>query len=242
MGFPKIAPPPNSEPVVLSRDVLRRGQRFGVSSLPLTRGPPLPFLTTPTVYSDWILAGLLHPASGHGVHHVSGPLPTVFALTCCHALTTSSGMLAFPVMPYPAELSPRHQLCAASPQPIPPRRYLRLPSAALTCRHVRMAPFRCRRDLEVLFRCRVRCCTRCCHRVPLDAPLGLFPSMQLSRGGCAVPGPEGPGPAWLPLQAPERTRSGGSAGRAAGFSPPDSRAAPKSCALTRWRSAGLAAP
>lgn len=74
MGFSKIVPPPMSVPVVLSRSFFRRGCCFGVSSLFLTRGPPLSFLTTSTVYSDWLLAGLLHPATGHGIQHVSGLL------------------------------------------------------------------------------------------------------------------------------------------------------------------------
>jgi len=33
--------------------------------------PPLPFRTTPTVFATRHLAGLLHPAAGHGVRHVS---------------------------------------------------------------------------------------------------------------------------------------------------------------------------
>jgi hypothetical protein len=36
------------------------------------RVPPLSFHPTPTVYSAQHLAGLLHPATGHGVRHVSG--------------------------------------------------------------------------------------------------------------------------------------------------------------------------
>jgi hypothetical protein len=119
-------------------------------------------------------------------------------------------------MPCPTELSPRHQLCAASPRPIPPRRYPLRPLTAFPCRHVPMAPF-CRwRDLEVLFQCRVRCRPRCCHLEPLDAPMGLFPSMQRSRGTCAAPGPEGPG--WLSqtVLAPGGAGTVRSAVRAAG--------------------------
>jgi hypothetical protein len=43
--------------------------------------------------------------------------------------------LAFPVAPDPTELSPRHQLCVASPRPIPPRRYRRSEPPTRPCRH-----------------------------------------------------------------------------------------------------------
>jgi hypothetical protein len=39
----------------------------------LNRVPPLPFHPTPAVYSAQRPAGLLHPATGHEVRHVSGP-------------------------------------------------------------------------------------------------------------------------------------------------------------------------
>jgi hypothetical protein len=53
-------------------DSVRRCCSFGTRSLRLVRGPPLPFLTTSTVYSDKSPAGLLHPATGRGVRHVAG--------------------------------------------------------------------------------------------------------------------------------------------------------------------------
>jgi hypothetical protein len=75
-GSSKIAPSPVQMPSVHSR--VGRGPPFG-SELPNSgRVPPLPFFPTSAVYSARHPAGLLHPASGHGVRHVSG-LPLLFA-------------------------------------------------------------------------------------------------------------------------------------------------------------------
>jgi hypothetical protein len=75
-GSSKIAPPPVQMPCVHSR--VGRGPPFG-PELPYSgRVPPLPFFPTTAVYSTRHPAGLLHPASGHGVRHVSG-LPLLFA-------------------------------------------------------------------------------------------------------------------------------------------------------------------
>jgi hypothetical protein len=73
-GSSKIAPPPVQMSCVHSR--AGRGPSFG-SKLPHSElVPPLPFLSTSAVYSAGHPAGLLHPATGHGVRHVSGsPLP-----------------------------------------------------------------------------------------------------------------------------------------------------------------------
>jgi len=61
--------------------------------LPVTRGPglphpelvpSLPFLPVPTVYSARRLAGLLHPATDHGVRLVSSRPPTEAGTDCPH--------------------------------------------------------------------------------------------------------------------------------------------------------------
>jgi hypothetical protein len=54
------------------------------------------------------------------------------ALPLCSTIPSS---LAFPVAPYPTEPFPRHQLCAASPRPIPPRRYRRFEPPTQPCCH-----------------------------------------------------------------------------------------------------------
>ena len=48
----------------------------------------------------------------------------------------ASSSLTFPVAPYPSKPFPRHQLCAASPQPIPSRRYRRFKQPACWCCHL----------------------------------------------------------------------------------------------------------
>jgi hypothetical protein len=55
-----------------------RGPPFGPELPRSGRVPPLPFFPTSAVCSTRHPAGLLHPASGHGVRHVSGP-PFSFA-------------------------------------------------------------------------------------------------------------------------------------------------------------------
>lgn len=72
MGFPKIAPLPFKACCVLSKLASRRRSALGVRLPGLTRGPSSSFLTTSTVCSASRPAGLLHPAAGCGVRHVSG--------------------------------------------------------------------------------------------------------------------------------------------------------------------------
>lgn len=73
-GSSKIAPPPVQMSCVLSR--VGQGPPFG-SELPNSvLLPPLSFFPTSTVYSARHPAGLLHPASGHGVRNVSASRPT----------------------------------------------------------------------------------------------------------------------------------------------------------------------
>jgi hypothetical protein len=74
-GSSKIAPPPVQMPCVHSRT--SQGPPFGPKLPHFRHVPPLPFFPTTAAYSARHPAGLLHPASGHGVRHVSGPLPTL---------------------------------------------------------------------------------------------------------------------------------------------------------------------
>lgn len=66
----KIAPPPIQMLCVHSR--VGRSLPFGPEAPTSELVPSLPFHPTPTVYSAQHPAGLLHPATGHGVRHVSG--------------------------------------------------------------------------------------------------------------------------------------------------------------------------
>jgi hypothetical protein len=72
LGFPKIAPLPIKVCCVLSKRTSRRGSTLGMRLPSLIHGPFSSFLTTSTVCSASHRAGLLHPAAGCGVRHVSG--------------------------------------------------------------------------------------------------------------------------------------------------------------------------
>jgi len=74
--YQRTAPPPTSPPCVHSqkRSSLRLSAPFD-QSIPSNRSvPSSPFLTTSTVCSARSFAGLLHPATSHGVHPVSSSL------------------------------------------------------------------------------------------------------------------------------------------------------------------------
>lgn len=98
--------------------------------------PPLPVLTTLTVCSGRLLAGLLHPAADHGIRDVSScvplsapgsahlavvglGLPSAFAAASPEGVAAapawgsadwSSVRRPFPSRPYPSKLSPREQV------------------------------------------------------------------------------------------------------------------------------------
>ena len=98
-----------------------RGSSFGPRLPSLDHVPPLSFHPTPTVYSAQHPAGLLHPATGHGVRHVSGPLlnrsprgpgrawgrsrwrrpseafPSLVAVPCHHGLSPLAVEMRFPL-------------------------------------------------------------------------------------------------------------------------------------------------
>lgn len=135
IGFSKIAPPPLKVPVVLSQRDFKRNPAFGTRMLRLVRGPSLSFLTTSTVCSNRLPAGLLHPADGHGVHHVSSLLVGPLLAARCRAASRVPSALAIPVARHPSKRSPRQKLCVASPRPIPSRRYRRWSLTVSACHH-----------------------------------------------------------------------------------------------------------
>jgi len=93
----KIAPPPTTLARVHSR--WNRSSPFDLRQ-PLLRFVPLPsFLPTSAVYSSRDLAGLLHPASGHGVRLVSGASPRPKSRDAAPSPEAWSPFRAFPSAP-----------------------------------------------------------------------------------------------------------------------------------------------
>jgi hypothetical protein len=88
MGFKDIAPPPIKMLCVHSQ--VGRNPPFGTEAPTSVLVPSLPFHPTPTVYSAQHLAGLLHPATGHGVRHVSGAVAVAQPEGCALASAPSS--------------------------------------------------------------------------------------------------------------------------------------------------------
>jgi len=105
-GCPKIAPPPSHTRCPLQVPPKRGPRRSGCHATPLV--PPLSFLTTSTACSTERPAGLLHPATGHGVRRVSVP--------CARRFSPTSPRPS-PRRTHPSELSPRpepshrHRFC-----------------------------------------------------------------------------------------------------------------------------------
>jgi hypothetical protein len=156
-------------------------------------GPPLSFLTTSTVYSDhvscrsvapcnrswgsprcWlVLSGALLPGVAAGRHR-------------------SKRARAFPVVPYPAKLSPRHQLCVVSPRPIPSRRCCRFWLPVRRCCHLHTDRWYASAQPQGLVPVPSPLpYPGVATRMQLDAPMGLFPQggvsarlRSLTRKGC----------------------------------------------------------
>jgi hypothetical protein len=103
-GSSKIAPPPALHQVSCPG---RASSSFGPRLPHLRHLPPLSFLATSAVYSTRHLAGLLHPAAGHGVRHVSGPWAWG---------PKTPGPLAFPDGVTPSEAFPSSAAGASSPR------------------------------------------------------------------------------------------------------------------------------
>ena len=95
------------------------------------------FLTTSTVCSDSVPCRSVAPCNRSW-----GSSRCRLVLSAARRPSVAAGprrqgwARAFPVTPYPAKPSPRHQLCAVSPRPIPSRRYRRLELPARRCCHL----------------------------------------------------------------------------------------------------------
>lgn len=103
------------------------------------------------------------------------------AVERCRSIASHWLARTFPVTPYPTKPSPRHQLCAVSPQPIPPRRYRRSSLSVRRCCHL----FTDRSYASARPRGLVPVpsplpCPGVATRARLDAPLGLFPQDGVS--------------------------------------------------------------
>jgi hypothetical protein len=121
LGFIKDRP---SASVISSvHSQMNRSPPFG-SKMPISEHvPSLPFLPTPTVYSTQHPAGLLHPATGHGVRHVSSLLPARRP----KALNLKR---AFPSGASPYEAFPSMTAWNASPRTVPSHRCSWLPAVS----------------------------------------------------------------------------------------------------------------
>jgi len=86
VGLSSFTPPPTSTARVHSRLCSRESVAFGPGLPRPGLVPPLPFLPASTVCSTHCLAGLLHPAAGPGVRHVSG---------CCGVVRAVRGFVRF---------------------------------------------------------------------------------------------------------------------------------------------------
>lgn len=174
-GSSKIAPPPVQMPCVLSR--VGQGPPFG-SELPNSvLLPPLSFFPTSAVYSARHPAGLLHPASGHGVRNVSAsrrpPAPEGLGVLCS----------ASPVALHPSKHSPPQQVGVRHRAPIPSRRCHRsATSSPCVLPRPASAPLAglstsglCSAEESVAPR-------RRCHRRSARCSLGLRPTRVLDAG------------------------------------------------------------
>jgi hypothetical protein len=109
----------------------------------------------------------------------------------CRTLVRCKDPLAIPVARHPSKRSPRQKLCAASPRPIPSRRYQRCQLTASACCHASPGRFHTPARPQGLVPLPspllppgVATCQ------PLVAPMGLFPP-----GAC-----HSPSPAWTEIQ------------------------------------------
>lgn len=126
-------------------------------------------------------AGLLHPATGHEVRHISssllGPSPK-----------KEPPHRAFPNGAYTLRSFSLRDSRSASPRPFPSRcsssSSAPLPRRASTTVSLR---FQGALSLRALLHRKVRCVSRCCHRNLLDAPLGLAPSGVMNGAQLRVP-------------------------------------------------------
>ena len=163
-GSSKIAPPPIKALCVHSQaaEAALRREDTNLRACSALAVPP---------GSDGLLrtglAGLLHPATGHGVRHISGSL-----------LRPHPKMLpplrAFPNGAYTLRSFSLRDSRSVSPRPLPSRCYVRFPLTCRPCKHGFSARFGRTLSLKALLHREIRCFARCCHRTLLDAPLGLL--------------------------------------------------------------------
>lgn len=118
----------------------------------LIHGPSSSFLTTSTVCSASHPAGLLHPAAGSGVRHVSGCSPPVLTDA---SIDSHCWFHPSPVAPDPSKSSPRQQLLSRHRDRFPPAVPARGVSSARRKR--RTLVLHGPANLRALLRCRVRC-------------------------------------------------------------------------------------
>jgi len=105
-GSSKIAPPPMKTMRVHSREIRR--PPFGTETPISALVPPLPFHPAPTVSSAHDPAGLLHPATGHGVRHISGSALPGRPKAPGWLRTIPNGAAPFEAFPF-ATAAPRHR-------------------------------------------------------------------------------------------------------------------------------------
>jgi hypothetical protein len=94
----------------------------------------------------------------------------------CRSSTRRRRVRAVPVTPHPSKRSPRQKLCAASPRPIPSRRYLRRP---FTASHGAMLCGSCPSAGATSRSCSAAesvAATRRCHLIAARCSHGRFPS------------------------------------------------------------------
>jgi hypothetical protein len=152
MGFPKITPLPFKVCCILSKHASRRKSTLGARLPSLPHGPSSSFLTTSMVCSASHPAGLLHPAAGYGVRHVSGIVQSTHR--CKHLLELSD--FPFPSGAGPFEVFPSTTAPVTSPRLIPSRCSSRVGHSQLTQAPV-SSSLHGPANLRALLRCRVRC-------------------------------------------------------------------------------------
>jgi len=148
----------------------------------------LSFLTTPTVYSSLSLAGLLHPASSHGVRAVS--LRASHRLLCSSRQSSrrspDSLLSPFRVFPSSTAVLRLRSRClravSSVPCPLPPSHRSGLTSRCPACDSHPAPVFppmpsahHPSPNLEALLHVRVRCRVPCLHDSQPDTLLGFAP-------------------------------------------------------------------
>jgi hypothetical protein len=168
LGFIKDRPSASTDVVRPLPGGPKPALRLGAATLRARSA--LAVTTASTVFSARHPAGLVHPASGHGVRCVSAPLPVAPRPKAQdRSLGFPDSAPPFGAFPVAAGRGASPRLDALSPlflgsslvPPVLPR--------------VEVQAFRRSLDLRVLLRCEVRCTCRRCHRRVARCSLGLCP-------------------------------------------------------------------